>query len=171
MLFKSDFRDLCYLAIQYVKDYDTAKDIVQEVFVTIWKKKEEIDLSKQVHSYLRSSVRNKCLNYLRDHKKFSDSLIETEDRYIQSDTRIPDKLVENELRRKIDASIGELPGRYREIFLLSRHENLKYLEIAERLNISVKTVEAQMSKALQHLRSKLEEFLPFFLLLSSGFLQ
>ena len=170
LLFKSNFRDLCHLAIQYLKDSDAAKDIVQEVFVSIWKKKEEIDLSKPVRSYLVSAVRNRCLNYLRDHKKFSDSLIDKEDQYIQANYRTPDKLIENELRRKIKSSIDELPDRCREIFLLSRYENLKYLEIADRLQISVKTVETQMSKALQHLRNRLGEFLTILIMMVKFFL-
>jgi RNA polymerase sigma-70 factor, ECF subfamily len=137
---------------------------VQEVFFILWKKKEEIDLSKQVRSYLASAVRNKCLNWLRDHKKFIDSLIETEDQYIQSNYKPPDKLIENELKKRIQSSIDELPPRCREVFVLSRYENLKYMEIADRLQISVKTVETQMSKALQHLRIRLEEFLPILMI-------
>ena len=164
MLFKSNFKHLCYLAIQYVKDSDTARDIVQEVFFILWKRKEEIDLSKQVRSYLTSAVRNKCLNWLRDNRKFSNSLLDTEDQYIQSNYKPPDKLIENELKKKIRSSIDELPPRCREVFILSRYENLKYLEIADRLQISVKTVETQMSKALQHLRIRLGEFLTIFMI-------
>ena len=147
-----------------MKDSDTARDIVQEVFFILWKKKEEIDLSKQVRSYLASSVRNKCLNWLRDHKKFSENLIEIEDQYIQSSFISPDKLIENELKKKIKSSIDELPPRCREVFILSRYENLKYMEIADRLEISVKTVETQMSKALQHLRIRLGEFLTILMI-------
>lgn len=159
MLFKSNFKDLCHLAVQYVKDSDTAKDIVQEVFFNVWKKKADIDLSRPVRAYLTSSVRNRCINYLRDHKKLSDGFIEREDQMVGTEYKVPDKLIENELKRKIADSIDELPDRCKEVFVLSRYENLKYLEIAERLQISVKTVETQMSKALQHLRSRLGEFL------------
>jgi RNA polymerase sigma-70 factor (ECF subfamily) len=170
LLFKSTFKDLCDYAIQYLKDYDSARNIVQEVFVAVWQKKENIDLSKPVRSYLYSAVRNKCLNYLRDHRKFSDFLVETEDLYIQKSYKPADRLIENELKQKINDSIEELPERCREVFLLSRYENLKYAEIADRLQISVKTVETQMSKALHHLRSRLKEFLMILIIILTGFL-
>ena len=110
-------------------------------------------------SYLTSAVRNRCLNYLRDHKKFASEISDFEDIRTDLKTENSDKLVEAELRKSIKAAIDELPERCREVFLLSRYENLKYMEIAERLEISVKTVETQMSKALQHMRVRLAEFL------------
>ena len=112
-----------------------------------------------------SAVRNRCLNYLRDHQKFSDAILESEDHYIKSNYKQPDRLIEEELKNKISSSIDELPVKCREVFLLSRYENLKYQEIADRLNISVKTVETQMSKALQHLRIRLAEFMMILLIL------
>jgi RNA polymerase sigma-70 factor, ECF subfamily len=74
-----------------------------------------------------------------------------------------DPLVVEEIRVKIEAAIGELPEKCREIFILNRHENLKYQEIADQLAISVKTVETQMSKALQHMRIKLAEYITVIL--------
>ena len=138
--------------------------------MAVWQKKEDIDMSKPVRSYLHSAVRNRCLNYLRDHRKFSDFLVETEDLYIQKSYKPADRLIENELKQKINDSIEELPERCREVFLLSRYENLKYAEIADRLQISVKTVETQMSKALHHLRSRLKEFLMILIIILTGFL-
>jgi len=159
ILFKSEFKGLCHFAIQYVKDLDTAKEIVQEVFLGLWQKKEMIDLSKPVKSYLSTSVRNRCLNYLRDHKKFNSEMIEIEDAVAGSAHHQPDKLVENEISQRIDEAINELPGKCRKIFVMNRHELLKYQEIADQLEISIKTVETQMSKALQHMRIRLAEFL------------
>jgi RNA polymerase sigma-70 factor (ECF subfamily) len=163
-LFKSNFRSLCYLAIQYVKDADIAKDIVQDAFFSIWQKKEHIDLSKPVKYYLTAAVRNKSLNYIRDHKKFNDPVLESEEQFIKQDYRQPDRLIEEELRKRITLSIDELPEKCREVFLLSRYENLKYHEIAARLDISVKTVETQISKALQHMRIRLAEFMGILLI-------
>jgi RNA polymerase sigma-70 factor, ECF subfamily len=158
VLFKSNFKDLCYFAIQFVKDSDAAKDIVQEVFLGLWQKKESIDLTRHVKPYLTSAVRNRCLNYLRDNKKFIGEILETEHYLIDSDYKQHDRLIEEELRKKISISIEELPVKCREVFLLSRYQNLKYSEIAGKLNISVKTVETQMSKALHHLRIRLAEY-------------
>ena len=152
-----------------MRDSDIAKDIVQEVFFILWQKKESIDLSKSVKSYLVSAVRNKCLNHIRDHKKFSDTILESEDQYVKPDYKQSDRLIEEELGKKIKSSIEELPAKCREVFLLSRYENLKYQEIADRLHISVKTVETQMSKALQHLRIRLSEFLTILLILAIWF--
>jgi RNA polymerase sigma-70 factor, ECF subfamily len=166
LLFKSNYKDLCGFAIQYVKDADIAKDIVQEVFFLLWQKKETIDLSRPVRSYLTTSVRNKCLNYIRDHKKFSDLIHESDHQDTESGYKQHDPLIAEELGKKIKSSIEELPAKCREIFLLSRYENLKYHEIADRLHISVKTVETQMSKALQHLRIRLAEFITILLILA-----
>jgi RNA polymerase sigma-70 factor (ECF subfamily) len=159
-LFRSHFKGLTHFAVTYVKDGEAAREIVQEAFLNLWEKRTGIDLSKPVKSYLATSVRNRCLNYLRDNKKYSSDLLAIENAAEQ-----PDKMVEAEIREKIAGSIGELPEKCREIFVLSRSENLKYQEIADRLQISVKTVEAQMSKALQHLRVRLTEYLTLILIL------
>ena len=106
MLFKSNFKDLCYFAVQYVKDSDIAKDIVQEIFFGLWQKKESIDLSRSVKSYLTSAVRNKCLNYIRDHKKFTDTILESEDQFIKSIYKPHDRLIEEELKKK-DAELTQ----------------------------------------------------------------
>jgi RNA polymerase sigma-70 factor, ECF subfamily len=159
LLFKSEFKGLCHFAVQYVKDLDSAKEIVQEVFLGIWQKKETIDLSKSVKSYLTTSVRNRCLNHLRNQKKFNSEIIEIEDTTAGNHYQQADKLVEEEVRRKIESAIKELPEKCREIFILSRYERLKYQQIADHLDISVKTVETQMSKALQQMRIRLAEFL------------
>ena len=136
-----------------------AREITQEVFINLWEKRESIDLSKPVKTYLSTSVRNKCLNYLRDNKKFNKEILDLEGLLTDKIYMQPDRLVESEIIEKISIAIEDLPVRCREIFILSRQENLKYQEIADRLEISVKTVETQMSKALQHMRIRLAEFL------------
>ena len=159
-LFRSEFKGLCVFAIQYIKDTDTAREITQEAFISLWEKRETIDLSKPVKTYLSMTVRNKCLNWLRDNKKFNKEILDIEGLLSEKAYVQHDRLVEVEIREKIEEAIEELPLKCREIFVLNRNENLKYLEIASKLEISVKTVEAQMSKALQHMRERLREFLP-----------
>jgi RNA polymerase sigma-70 factor (ECF subfamily) len=136
-----------------------AREITQEAFISLWEKRGIIDLSKPVKTYLSTTVRNKCLNYLRDNKKFNREILDFEGLVTDKTYDQPDRMVEAEIRAKIVKAIDELPVKCREIFVLNRHENLKYQEIANRLEISVKTVEAQMSKALQHMRDRLAEFL------------
>jgi RNA polymerase sigma-70 factor (ECF subfamily) len=158
-LFRSEFKELCFFALQFTKDTDMAREITQEAFISLWEKRGSIDLSKPVKTYLSTTVRNKCLNWLRDNKKFNKGILDIEGLLSEKTYVQPDRLVEAEIRDRIGKAIEELPVKCREIFVLNRHENLKYQEIATRLEISVKTVETQMSKALQHMRNRLAEFL------------
>ena len=159
-LFKEEFKGLVLFSIQYVKDYEAAREIVQEAFIGLWDKRNRIDPSRQVKSYLSTTVRNRSLNYLRDNKKFDSRLLTQENLYPLASYEQADRLVEKELQERIREAISELPERCREVFLLSRNEHLKYQVIADQLQISVKTVETQMSKALHHLRIRLREYLP-----------
>ena len=145
--------------MMYVKDFEAAREVVQEAFLTLWEKREEIDMEKSVKTYLSTSVRNRSLNHLRDNKKFDSGLLGVEGIYPERADAPVDKLEELELKEKIDTAIKELPEKCREVFILNRHEHLKYQEIADRLEISVKTVETQMSKALKHLREHLKDYL------------
>ena len=165
-LFRDHYKGLCRFALGYVKQEEAAKEIVQNAFVSLWEKRETIDLSRQVKTYLTTTVRNRSLNYLRDHKKFSADLLSLENLSQDAGYDQPDKLVETEIREKIASAVEELPEKCREIFVLNRFENLKYQQIADKLQISVKTVETQMSKALQHMRIRLAEFLPLLFFIS-----
>jgi len=158
-IFKSSFKGLCYFAQRYVKDLDTAKEIVQEAFINLWEKRDSIDLSKSVNSYLTTTIYNRSLNYLRDNKKFNKDILTFENLYSFNNQDTGDKLVAAEINLKINKAIEELPEKCREVFHLSRFENLKYRQIANKLNISIKTVETQMSKALQHMRIRLVDYI------------
>lgn len=164
LLFNTHFQGLCFFAQRYVKDIETAKEIVHDSFINLWDKKDNIDLSKSVKSYLSTTVHNRCLNFLRDNKKFNRDLLALENLEDVTEFEELDPFSCEELEQKIQAAINELPEKCREVFLLSRFENLKYKEIAEKLNISIKTVEAQMSKALQHLRIRLTDYITAFLI-------
>jgi RNA polymerase sigma-70 factor, ECF subfamily len=150
---------LCFFALQYTKDHDTAREIVQDAFTGLWDKRDTIDLSRPVKTYLTTMVRNKCLNHLRDNKKFNREILDIEGLLSERTYHPPDRMVEAEVREKIRGAIQGLPEKCRQVFVLNREENLKYHEIATRLEISVKTVETQMSKALQHMRNQLHEFM------------
>jgi len=158
-VFRNHFRELCLYALNYVKDFEISREIVQDGFIRLWEKRDTIDPSKPVKAYMKTVIRNRCLNYLRDNKKFNTGLFNLDELPSEEIFGQSDKLVEEEIRTKIGEAIGELPGKCREIFVLNRYENLKYQEIADRLNISIKTVETQMSKALSHIRNRLKEFI------------
>jgi len=158
-LFRSEFKGLCFFALRYVREMDTAKEIVQESFISLWEKRDSIDMEKSVKSYLTASIKNKCYNYLRNCKKFNNDLIFDEVPDGEFSFESHDSLIETELRSRISSAIDELPVKCREVFQLNRYENLKYIEIAIKLDISVKTVETQMSKALQHMRLRLGDYI------------
>lgn len=165
LLFKKQFKGLCFFAQRYVKDIETAKEVVQDAFVALWEKRETIDPSKAVHSYLSTAVYNKSLNYLRDSKKFDKDILIAENLFSDSGYKDSDPLVAKEIAKLVDSSIQELPEKCREVFLMNRFENLKYQEIADKLSISVKTVESHISKALQHMRVRLAEYITILLII------
>lgn len=168
-LFREYFTPLCNFAIGYVNDLDAAKDIVQEVFINLWNKKDTITSDKSVKAYLFTSVRNRCLNYIRDHKKFRSYLldVEIEDEELAVEGNA---MTEAETQIKIQQAIAKLPEKCRQVFQLSRFDELKYKEIAEKLGISIKTVEVQISKALKILREELKELIISMLLIIIGLL-
>ena len=170
MLFRSHFTGLCYFAQKYVKDFETAKEIVQDAYISMWEKRETIDMERAVKSYLTMVIHNKCTNHLRDNRKFDKNILDIENLLDVPEYESSDSLVADELKISIDSAINELPEKCREIFVLNRYENLKYKEIADKLQISVKTVESQMSKALQHMRVRLAEYVTVFVALVIGLL-
>jgi len=163
-LFRSYFTFMCSFAHKFIPDMDVAKDIVHEVFTGLWEKRMEIDTSKPVKSYLFTAVNNKCLNYIRDHKKF-DNAQEMGEVFANRYADEQNTLIEGEMKHTIQKTLDSLPEKCREVFELSRYEGLTYNEIAERLGISVKTVENQMGKALKIFRESLKEYLTLLLLM------
>ena len=163
-LFRSLFPGLVIFARKYVPDQDTAKEIVHNVFLNLWEKREKVDTRASLKSYLFTSVHNRCLNFIRDEKKFDrdEFLFQRLDSTEFADGT--DRLEEQELEQRIFDALQALPEKCREVFTLNRFEGLKYGEVAEKLGISVKTVEAQMSKALKILREKLADYLTILIL-------
>lgn len=167
-LFRDYFKPLTAFAKKYVGDIDAAKEIVHEVFLNLWVKRENIDATKAVKSYLYTSAYNRSLNHLRDNKKFDKNAELESNSNTESAWNFSDHMDTLELEEKINKTIESLPEKCREVFMLSRYEGLKYNEIAEKLNISVKTVESQMSKALSVLRENLKEYLGLLILWMIG---
>ena len=162
-LFRELFIPLCNFAKGFVMDGDAAKEIVKDVFINLWNKKETIEQEKSVKAYLFQSVRNRSLNYIRDHKKFRSHYLDLEIE-LEIPTEEYDFLVGEETQRKIETAIQKLPEKCREVFELNRFEEMKYNDIAAKLGISVKTVEVHMSKALKILREELKDLLVLLLL-------
>jgi len=170
LLFRENFTALTGFACKYVKDIDTSKEIAHDIFINLWEKRNEIDSEKPLRSYLFISVRNRCLNYIRDQKKFDKTEDITENPGYSQLTENVDPVEIMELEERINLAIDSLPDKCREIFIMNRFRNLKYAEIAKELDISVKTVEGQMSRALKTLREKLATYLPVWLVWIVSFL-
>ena len=149
---------------------DTSKEIVHKVFISIWENRDDFDFEKPSKSYLFTSVYNRCMNHIRDQKKniTTNKLEEAEN--FQGNSVNNDHLEAAELESRIWKIINQLPEKCKEIFILNRFEGKKYHEIAGQLDISVKTVETQMSKALKIFRDHLADYLHLiiFFLIKKG---
>lgn len=145
---------LCFFADKMLRDFDLSRSVVQQVFVDLWIKREKLRIDS-LQSYLYQSVRNASLDVLK-HKKAESKYLSTLEK--EESGQINDLIEEAELADRINKAIQKLPEKCREIFLLCRFEELKYAEIAARLNISVKTVEMQISIALKKLRKELSDY-------------
>lgn len=135
-----------------VNDASTAEDIAQEVFFEVWKKKDTIQLTTGLKPYLRRAAVNRTLNHIRAQRmKFEEEADATEISTTEHGTI--ELMAADELKAKIDKSIEMLPEKCRVVFAMSRFEFMSYQEIADALDISKKTVENQIAKALKHLRA------------------
>jgi len=163
-MFRKEFKNLVVFSLKYVKDIETARSVVQDCFIYVWEKRESMDEDKNLKSYITTMVYNRSLNYLRDHKKFDRNILEFEGLMDENSHLADTGIIAKELKGEIQNAISSLPEKCREVFLLSRQQNMKYQQIADHLGISVKTVENQMGKALKILREHLGPYLPVLLL-------
>jgi RNA polymerase sigma-70 factor (ECF subfamily) len=162
-LFHQYYSYLCLYASKIIENDITAEEIVQGFFVGFWEKREKLNIETSIKNYLFRSIKNLCLNHIKHNKikaRYAQDILAE----ANSNSSIEDRYIEIDLALKIKESIQSLPEKRRKIFQLSREEGLKYREIAEKLNISIKTVEAQMSLAFKYLRNKLEKYNTFLTL-------
>ncbi len=162
-LFHNYYGSLCLYASKILNNDSAAEEIVQEIFVKFWEQKKQIKIETSLKNYLFRSVKNQCFNYIK-HNVIKERYQKSKEEQLQSDAHFEDHFIEVDLIKKIEESIDSLPEKRREIFRLSREEGLKYREIAEKLNISIKTVEAQMGLAIKNLREKLKDYKSFLML-------
>ena len=140
--------------ILLVQDAAIADDLAQEVFIRLWEKRKSLEIHSNFRAYLMKMATNEALGYLRGKAKRIVPL-EPEMDERSNGFGIEDQMIGNEMSIKIDEALKELPPRCQQIFLLSRKEGLTYQQIAEQMEISKKTVENQMGKALSILRKAL----------------
>lgn len=164
-LFKKHFRELHAYAFSILKDWDIAEEIVQALFLKLWEKNEWARIQTSIKSYLYKSVYHDSLNYIRRQKVQLKYQTTTAYSMKNHTDDAAGKLKLSELEQHLEKALNKLPEKCRAIFHLSRFEELKYQEIANQLDISVKTVETHMGKALRILRKEMKEFLPLIALM------
>lgn len=156
--FKLLYKPLCLFAIRYTEDIDDAEDIVQQVFTEVWEKMRTGVLIANLKGYLYQAVRNRSLSLVSQSVdvKATDQLPEIED--LSEEERL--HCAERDAR--LWEAIDKLPTERKKIFLLSKRDGMKYQEIADELQLSIKTVENQMGKALKTLRETAARIYTFF---------
>jgi RNA polymerase sigma-70 factor (ECF subfamily) len=169
-IYSEFFGVLYHLCLQYLHQEKVAEEIVQDTFLKLWEIRETLNEQINIRSFLYTITKNNCLNHLRNQKislkhqenmkylemQFNYEALEKLGNYIQFE----------ELRNKIDDAISTLPSEIIETFRLSRFDEFSYKEIADQQGISIKTVEARISKALRILRVELKDYLPLIYLIS-----
>ena len=163
-VFKIHFKRLHAYAFTILRDEIQAEEMVQQVFFKLWERNDNLSLTGSISSYLYRAVHNESLNYIKHQKVRSNHQLNVAYSMKNEVEHPAKKIMAGELEKKIHSALNELPEQCRTIFQMSRFDELKYREIADKLDISVKTVESQMSKALRLLRVKLVDFLIFILL-------
>ena len=157
-MFRLYYNETCQHIYRYIPITQAVEDIAQEMFAELWTKRESIDIKTSPGAYLHRMAVSRALNYIRDNKRHmhaSDEALVRE----QSNTASQDELLSaQELDQVIKQTIDDLPLRCRQVFMLSRFEQMKYQEISEAMGISIKTVENQMMKALKTLREAVHAF-------------
>ena len=156
-LFRSSYVSLVRYAKTLVKDHDTAEEIVQDLFFRLWKDKEKIKIESSLNGYLFRSVHNRCLHYIEHIRVVEQHAEEMLHQQAEVQENPSDILHYKELQAKIATILERLPERCGKIFYMSRFEGLKYTEIAEKLSVSIKTVESNMGRALKEFRKELTE--------------
>lgn len=171
ILYRTYYKRSCVYAYTFVSQYDVAEDIVGDVFLRLWERRETLNITDSVSSYLFQSVKNSCINYLTREKSKKQTVSENEINLLNLKINYPvsDKyplmdLIGQELEAKIKLEIEKLPDQCKEIFYLSRFEELSHKEIAHQLGISENTVKVQIYRALIKLRIGLKPYLPIILL-------
>lgn len=167
--FRKYYQSLCNYANSILKEMDEAEEVVQNLFLSIWEKRSDLEISISLKSYLYRAVHNHCLNRIKHLKVREEYQQYAVNFYDASYESVSQTVMKNELETKIEEAIKKLPEQCRLIFRMSRFEELKYHEIAEQLELSPKTVENQIGKALKILRVELAEYLPLIIICGTSF--
>jgi len=154
-IFKSYYAELCRFCLKYVRVETTAEEIVQNIFINIWERRAQIIITSSIKAYLYTAVRNRSFNYIRLQLPKDQKMVPVDNMpIIETDSKEQD-MIFDDLKMHVKTAIENLPTKCRIVFNLSRNSGLTYKEIAEELDISIKTVENQIGVALKKLRVQL----------------
>jgi len=160
-MFRAYAEALCSFVSGYVRSRDEAQELVQDLFLWIWEHRYEWEVPGSLRNYLFKSARNRAISWLR-HRQIEQSFLaralHTPDATRRADNGTDQRLVAGELAVAIARAIAQLPDRCQEVFRLNRQQGMSYAEIAALLELSVKTVEVHMGRALAALRQELAEW-------------
>ncbi len=156
-LFRSSYVSLVRYAKSLVRDHDTAEEIVQDLFFRLWQDREKIKIDSSLNGYLFRAIHNRCIHWINHNRVVMKHAREMTYKPTESTDNPSDIIQYKELQLKITKIIERLPERCGKIFYMNRFEGLKYSEIAKKLSVSVKTVEANMGRALKEFRRALTE--------------
>jgi RNA polymerase sigma-70 factor (ECF subfamily) len=159
MLFKAWYDTLCRYAYSMVDHHEEAEDIVQKIFCKLWDHREKIEIHTSIKSYLYKMVHNASLNKIKQLQMQAAHHEQMAYGSITATNQVEQALAHKELRQQIELAMNTLPARCKEVFVLSRMQNLSYIQIAQQMQISPNTVETQIVKALKILRTKLKDYL------------
>ncbi len=155
-LFHQNYERLFRVAFFYLQDDEMAKDVTLDVFADIWNKRKTMIVPRNFRNFSFTMVKNAAINMLEKEQRFShDELPESDNGALNPGER----LEQSELFEIYERALGELPERCREVFMRVKEDGMSYDETAQLLNISAKTVDAQMQKALKHIRSAIEAYM------------
>jgi RNA polymerase sigma-70 factor (ECF subfamily) len=156
-LFRSSYVSLVRYAKVLIKDHDTSEEIVQDLFFRLWQDRNKLSIESSLNGYLFRAVHNRCLHHIEHLKVMERHAEEMSRRQPERQENPADIIQYAELQEKIARILEKLPERCGQIFYMNRFEGLKYSEIAEKLSVSVKTVESNMGRALREFRKELTE--------------
>ena len=155
ILFHRYYNQLANYCSKLVRDPVIAEEITQEIFIYLWEKKQAIEINTSLKSYLFSAIRNKSINYIKYELPKQQMQVDINESNLIFESKTQFTHETDQLREKIKLAIDDLPLKCKEIFILSRYAGLTYQEIADEMDLSIKTVENQISIALKKLREKL----------------
>lgn len=163
-LFNKYYKDLVHFCNVFLKDQSNSEDIVQDIFFHLWENREKLSIERSLKSYLMTAAKNNCFEELKHQE-----VVRTHQDYVTNHNDIIDYdtehyLLYSELNERLQDAMQKLPEDMSSIFEMNRFKNLKYREIAEKMNISVRTVENKISKTLELLRKQLTVFYDLILI-------